>query len=238
MTPLKVFIGYDSKEPVAFSVAAHSLLQRASKPVSIIPLVQSQLRAAGLYTRDRGATESTEFSLTRFLVPHLCDYDGLAVFVDCDVLFRADIYDVLLYVLANPDRHVHVCQHEYTPKASTKFLGQVQTIYPRKNWSSFMVFDTAKCRALTPAYVNTASGLELHRLHWVPDGLVGSLPLEWNWLVGEYPPNGAAHVLHYTDGGPWFDEYRNCDHAGEWRNGFSRMVGHGSCLSLQGGLTP
>lgn len=225
MTPLRVFIGYDSKEPVAFSVAAHSLLTRASKPVAIIPLVQSQLRASGLYTRERGATESTEFSLTRFLVPHLSGYEGISVFVDCDVLFQSDIYDVLLYVLANPDRHVHVCQHHYTPKDATKFLGQAQTSYPRKNWSSFMVFDSAKCRALTPEYVNAASGLELHRLHWVPDGLVGSLPLEWNYLVGEYPPNAAAHVLHWTNGGPWFPEYAETDHGDRWLQALGAMHG-------------
>ena len=102
------------------------------------------------------------------------------------------------------------------PKTERKFLNQVQTKYVRKNWSSLMLFNNERCRALTPEYVNTASGLDLHRFAWIDDALIGSLPLEWNWLVGEYDYNPAAKIVHFTLGGPYFDEYRNCDYAEEW----------------------
>lgn len=222
--PLKIFIGYDSREPLAYHVLAHSILQRASVPVAIHPLVQSTLRTQGLYTRARGATESTEFSLTRFLVPALCGFRGHAVFMDCDMLCQADVAE-LWDVILEQDVAVSVCQHDYTPTSATKFLDQVQTVYPRKNWSSFMVFCNAKCRALTPEYVNAASGLELHRFHWTTDAQIGALPLAWNWLIGPYAPNAAAKVLHWTDGGPWFEASRTAPHADAWFAELGAMLG-------------
>ena len=116
-----------------------------------------------------------------------------------------------------------VCHHDYVPKTERKFLNQVQTKYPRKNWSSLMLFNNERCTALTPAYINSASGLELHRFGWIDDRLIGALPLEWNWLVGEYPYNPDAKIAHFTRGGPYFDEYRDCDYAAEWFAEFESM---------------
>jgi len=212
---LNVFIGFDPKETVAYHVLANSILRRASLPVSIAPLMQSQLK--GIYTRERGPTESTEFSLTRFLVPALSGYRGWSLFMDCDMLCRADIGELNACIDSMQDKAVLVCQHDYTPKTDRKFLGQVQTKYPRKNWSSLMLFNNERCRALTPDYVNTASGLDLHRFRWIDDAQIGMLPLEWNWLVGEYPASAGARIVHYTLGGPYFDDYRDCDYADEWR---------------------
>lgn len=211
---LRVFIGYDPKEAVAYHVLCHSILSRCSVPISITPLVRSSL---GMYTRPRGPTESTEFSITRFLVPYLCDYEGWALFLDCDMLVQCDLADLLMEMLCQRSKAVLVCQHDYSPKMGWKFEGHVQTAYPRKNWSSFMVFNASKCKALTPEYVNEATGLDLHRFNWISDDLIGSLSLDWNHLVEEYPPNGDARVLHYTRGGPWFSEFRHCDHADAWR---------------------
>jgi hypothetical protein len=224
IAPLKIFIGYDAKEPAAFAVCAHSILTRANVPVSIVPLRQNALRSAGLYTRERGATESTEFSLTRFLVPALCGFKGDAVFMDCDFLIQADITELFAYPSAYPDKAVFVCQHDYTPKATTKFLGQTQTAYPRKNWSSLIVFRNEACTALTPEFVNQATGLELHRFLWAGNA-IGSLPLDWNHLVGEYPANPHAKGLHFTEGGPWFPDYRGVDHADLWFAARDAMLG-------------
>ena len=127
------------------------------------------------------------------------------------MLVRCDLHDVLAYVSHVDD--VAVCQHDYTPKDALKATG-LQTIYPRKNWSSLMVFNNAACRALTPEYVNAASPADLHRFAWAHG--VGSLPLDFNWLVGEYAPNPNARILHYTLGTPCFDAYRHCDHADLW----------------------
>jgi hypothetical protein len=211
---LNVYIGYDPREAVAFYTLAHSTLRRSSIPVSIAPLMQSQLK--GIYKRPRGPTESTEFSLTRFLVPFLSGFRGWSIFMDCDMLCRADIAELAAHIERQPDKAVLVCKHDYVPKTERKFLNQVQTKYARKNWSSLMVLNNERCRALTPDYVNTASGLELHRFAWTQESLIGELPLEWNWLVGEYSYRPDARIVHYTLGGPYFDEYRNCDYAAEW----------------------
>lgn len=213
MTDLRIFIGYDAREAVAYHVLAHSILSRASAPYSITPLALPQLGRA--YTRGPGG--STAFTFTRFLVPYLSNYEGLSLFLDCDILVQADITEVLLHPLLDPGRAVYVCQHDYVPRQSVKFLGAPQQAYPRKNWSSVMLFDNARCKALTPAYVNTASPADLHRFAWLSDAQIGSLPLEWNYLVGEdnqspEPPK----AIHYTNGGPYFPEYAGCDFADAW----------------------
>lgn len=227
---LNVYIGYDARESVAFYTLAHSILRRASAPVSITPLMQSQLK--DLYTRARGPTESTEFSLTRFLVPALSGYSGWSVFMDCDMLCRTDLVELQTHIDQQRDKAVLVCQHDYVPKTQRKFLDQVQTKYPRKNWSSVMIFNNERCKALTPEYVNMAPGLDLHRFKWLDDAQIGALPLEWNWLVGEYDYRPDAKIVHYTLGGPYFEEYRDCGYADEWRAEFESMRSVASSRSL------
>lgn len=230
---LNIFIGYDSREPLAYHVCCHSILTRTSIPVSITPLVLSSLRR--IFTRERGPAESTEFTYSRFLVPYLSGYQGRSLFMDCDMLMRTDLLHLFLHLLADPDRSVWCCQHDYIPKDTVKFLGQVQTAYPRKNWSSFMLFDNAKCRALTPEYVNTATGAQLHRFAWMPDAQIGALPLDWNWLVGEYEKDDAASNVHFTNGGPWFAEYTSVDYADEWRTVCDDMGGRHTGCGLRAG---
>lgn len=210
MTPLRIFIGYDSREAVAYHVLAHSILRRASIPVALIPLTRQSL--TGIYQRPPQANESTEFSFTRFLVPYLSNYEGLSVFMDCDMLCTVDIADL---VKDRDGADVWVCQHSYEPSTPSKFLGQTQTIYPRKNWSSLMVFNNARCQALTPENVAHESGAWLHQFGWT--NCIGGLPLTWNWLVGEYPENPDAQMYHYTLGGPWFPDSMHVDHADLWR---------------------
>ncbi len=218
---LRIFIGYDPRESVAFHVLSHSLLRRSSVPLSVAPLVRSQL--ASVYTRPRGPTESTEFSMTRFLVPYLSDYTGWSLYMDCDMLCRTDIATLAAEVEGQQDNAVVVCKHDYVPKSERKFFDQVQTKYARKNWSSLMLFNNERCKALSPDFVNSASGLELHRFAWIDDRLIGELAREWNWLVGEYPQNPAARIVHFTRGGPYFNAYRECDYAAEWFAEFESM---------------
>jgi hypothetical protein len=218
---LNIYIGYDPRESVAFYTLAHSILRRSSAPVSIAPLMQSQLKR--LYRRPRGPTESTEFSLTRFLVPALSEYQGWSLFMDCDMLCRADIAGLMQEAERQADKAVLVCKHDYVPRTQRKFLDQVQTRYARKNWSSVMLFNNARCRSLSADYVNSASGLDLHRFAWTEDAAIGELPLEWNWLVGEYAYNAGARIVHFTIGGPYFEAYRDCDYADEWFAEFESM---------------
>src|SRR5262245_52042568 len=138
--------------------------------------------------------------MTRFLVPALSGYRGWSVFMDCDMLCRTDIAGLAAEIERQADKALLVCKHDYTPRTERKFLGHVQTKYTRKNWSSLMLFNNERCRALTPQYVNAASGLELHRFAWVDDAAIGELPREWNWLVTEYAYNPAAKIVHYTLG--------------------------------------
>jgi len=210
---IQVFIGFDSKEVVAYHTLCQSILEKASEPVSFTPIVLSQLN--GVFTRDRNALQSTEFSFSRFLAPYLSNYEGWSIFMDCDMLMRADIAE--LWALRDDKYSVMVCKHDYQPKEDVKFLGQVQTKYEKKNWSSLMMFNNAKCHALTPDYVNTRTGLELHQFKWLDsDDQIGSIPILWNYLVGVYDKDPNAKMVHYTEGGPYFTDYRNADYSDEW----------------------
>jgi len=218
---IRVFIGYDNREKAAFSVLAHSILKYATLPVSIVPLRLENLKT--VFTRERVENQSTDFAFSRFIVPHLCDYKGWALFCDCDQLFRTDIAE--LWNLRDPKYAVQVCKHDYTPKSKVKFLGQVQEPYPKKNWSSVMLFNNEKCTALTPDYVNSATGLQLHQYKWLEtEDLIGEIPLEWNWLVGEYEYNEDAKNVHFTEGGPYFKKYRDCDYAKDWYKEYSETT--------------
>lgn len=214
---LNICIGYDPRESLAFHVLAHSIMRRASYPVAITPIYLPQLQTAGTYTRVRDPNQSTDFTYSRFLTPWIGGTRfSESIFMDSDMLVLCDIYEVLDHCSVLKD--VCVVQHDYTPVLGPKFLDQPQTAYPCKNWSSFMVFNghRSAVRCLTPSYVNTASPMDLHQFKWVrPDGL-GALPLEWNHLVGEYPPNPQAKIVHFTRGGPWFPEFVNCEFSEEW----------------------
>ena len=210
---INIFVGYDSKEKAAFSTLAYSILKNSSKPVSITPIYLENIKDD--FVRERNSLSSTEFSFSRFIIPHLMNYQGWALFMDCDMLMRTDINQ--LWRLRDNKYAVQVCKHDYVPKTATKFLGQKQTVYPKKNWSSFMLMNCKKCTSLTPDYINKASGLELHQFKWLEsDDLIGGLPLHWNWLVGEYEYKSDASNVHFTEGGPWFDDYKDVDYADEW----------------------
>ena len=210
---INVFIGYDSKEKAAFSTLSYSILKNSTKPVAITPIALNNLKDD--FVRERGNLSSTEFSFSRFIIPHLMNYQGWALFMDCDMLMYSDIGE--LWRLRDDRYAVQVCKHDYTPRTNTKFLGQTQTAYPKKNWSSFMLMNCKKCTQLTPNYVNRASGLELHQFKWLEsEDLIGELPLEWNWLVGEYEYKEEVENIHFTEGGPWFDDYKNVDYADDW----------------------
>ncbi|MCX7138296.1 MAG: glycosyltransferase [Proteobacteria bacterium] len=211
---IKVFIGYDAREAAAYSVLAHSIHARASVPVAVVPVMLSELK--GVLTRERHPLQSTDFSFSRFLTPFLSDYQGWSIFMDCDMLVLDDIEK--LYALRDERYAVMVVKHDHVPKETRKFLDQPQTAYQKKNWSSVMLFNNAQCRALTPDYVNTASGLELHQFKWLAnDELIGEIPARWNHLVGYNAPNRDVSLVHYTLGGPYFQEYRDCEYADEWR---------------------
>ena len=213
---IRIFIGYDPREAVAFNVLSHSIQVRSSQPVAITPINLSQLKAQ--MWRGRADLQSTEFSFSRFLTPYLCNYDGWAIFMDCDMLVLDDI--AKLWEFRDDKFTVQCVKHNHVPKEKTKFLNQPQTVYEKKNWSSVMLLNCNKCAILTPEYVNTASGLELHCFRWLSDeNQIGAIPHSWNHLVDYDPVKPIKEIsnLHYTSGGPYYKEYSNCGYADVWK---------------------
>tara|TARA_B100000700_G_C14844149_1_gene760716 strand:- start:44 stop:706 length:663 start_codon:yes stop_codon:yes gene_type:complete len=211
---VKVFIGYDSRMEEDFNVAFDSLMENSTVPLSITPLNLKNLKY--VYSREADPKASNEFSYSRFLVPYLSNYSGWSLFVDGDVVFLNDIW--WLCQLRNEECAVQVVKHDYTPKSNIKFKNNTQHIYPKKNWSSVMLFNNKKCRNLTEEVVNSETGAYLHQFKWIDESQIGSLPIEWNYLVGEYSkiPRESISLLHYTEGSPLHEEYRKCDYANEW----------------------
>jgi len=210
---IKIFIGYDPREAVAYYVLNHSIIRQSSQPVAITPLYLANL--GNLMTRERNALQSTDFSFSRFLTPYLSNYEGWSIFMDCDMLIMDDI--AKLWELRDERYAVQVVKHDHQPRETIKFLDAPQTPYQKKNWSSVIIFNNAKCRALTPEYVNTASGLELHQFKWLDnDEQIGEIHPRWNHLVGyESETNDVANA-HYTLGGPYFNESVDCEFSKEW----------------------
>ena len=206
---INIFIGYDKRERAASNVLIDSLYQRSSLPISINILKNNQLENSGIYWRKRDPKQSTDFSFTRFLVPYLMDFDGWAIFMDCDMLCQDDIAE--LWNQRNENYSLMCVKHKHKPKNKTKFLGEPQTSYPKKNWSSLMLINCSKCKNLTVEYVNSASGLDLHRFNWLDnDNEIGEIKGTWNYLVQDHKKsNDNASLIHWTLGGPWFKEQRD-----------------------------
>ena len=209
---IPIFVGYDPREALNFSVLVNSLTRLASQPISIIPI---NLENIDFYTETH-TDGSTEFSYSRFLVPYMMNYNGWAIFMDCDMLARADISE--LWSLCDSKYAIMCVQHNYQTSSPIKFLGNVNRNYDRKNWSSVMLINCAheSNSVLTPTLVEQQTGQYLHQFKWLDDKLIGNLPAEWNWLADEYGANNDAKLLHYTLGSPFFEEYRNVPMADHW----------------------
>lgn len=215
--PLRVFVGYDPREDIAWRVCRQSILARASRPVAVEPISAEALRQAGVHRRKADPKASTAFTYTRFLTPWLAGYRGWALYCDCDMLALSDI--ARLFALADGTKAAMVVQHDHRPDETVKMDGRVQSVYPRKNWSSLVLYNAGHPanRALTPELVERETGAFLHRFQWLDDELIGALPESWNWLEGwSRPGPGLPDIVHYTRGGPWFDLDRPIEHADLW----------------------
>lgn len=220
--PLQIMIGYDPRETVTWHVLAHSILARASIPITITPISLQTLQ--GIYTRPRNPGQSTDFTFARFLTPYLAGPGAISIFLDSDMLCLCDVKELVLMAKEDPYSDVLVVKHDYSPKKENKFLNQTQSEYPCKNWSSMMIFNGHRnaCRNLTPEYVNSASPMDLHQFRWAAD--VGAIPVEYNHLVGEYKHNPHARIVHYTLGAPCFRMYQNCEYSREWFDELGKMT--------------
>jgi Glycosyl transferase family 8 len=209
---IPIFIGYDPREAVVYHVCANSLVRHASVPLALTPLALKNL--AGY--RETHNDGSNNFIYSRFLVPHLMKHKGWALYIDGDMLLRDDI--AKLWELRDDSKAVMCVHHNYKTKTPDKYLGTKNQDYPRKNWSSVVLWNCSHPAnsAVTPTFVMSATGAQLHRFTWLDDSLIGELPIVWNWLPDELGANPAAKLLHWTLGAPCFHEYADVPMADEW----------------------
>ena len=212
---LKIFIGYDSREKIAYHVLSQSILANSTIPVTITPINLKNIKH--FYNRPKTKKHSTEFSISRFLTPYLSNYKGYSLYLDCDFIILSDVARLLKIISKKKNQTLWCVKHkDYIPKNKIKFLREKQIPYKKKNWSSFMVFNNAKCKILTPKLVSKASGLYLHQFKWTKEKLIGSLPKNWNILVGEQKFPKKINALHYTLGGPYFKKHSKCQGSKFW----------------------
>lgn len=213
---LKIFIGWDSRFPESADVLRHSLVEHSSIPLDIRYLKLHELNLA----RPPDPRASTEFTYSRFLVPHLCGFKGKAIFMDSDILCFADIkqlHDLDMGTLA-----LRVVKHDHRPANTVKMYGCEQSTYPRKNWSSLMVMNCERLTLWSKAVVATQTGAFLHRFQGIPDERIGEIPDAWNSLDRM---DDTTKMIHYTNGGPWLEGYRDHPHAEVWFRARNAMRG-------------
>lgn len=218
---IKLVIGFDQREAVVYHTFCQSVLEKTSQPVAFVPLVGNAL--AGL--KPTQSDGSNSFTYSRFLTPYLMNFKGWAIYADGDMICQEDIAD--LWKLRDETKAVMVVKHDYKTKVTTKYFDNKNSDYPRKNWSSLVLWNCShqKNEVLTPEFVKKSTGAELHRFIWLDDNDIGELDISWNWLVKEYPNNANAKILHYTLGSPCFTEYKTTDSCETWNNCFNRMTG-------------
>lgn len=209
---IPIFIGYDPREAIAYHTCANSIIRQSSKPVSLNPLALNLLSGY----EEKHTDGSNHFIYSRFLVPHLMNYNGWAIFMDGDMILRTDINE--LWEQRDESKVVMVVQHDYKTRMTEKYLGAKNENYPRKNWSSVIMWNCSHelNRQITPEFVQSATGAQLHRFTWIPDEHIGALPIEWNWLPDEFGANENAKLIHHTLGTPCFHDFATSPMADEW----------------------
>ena len=218
--PIKLIIGFDQRESIAYHTFAQSILEKCSEPVMFIPLAMNTLKGF----KDKHKDKSNDFVYSRFLTPYLCNFKGWAIFADGDMICQADIKE--LWDLMDESKALQVVKHDYKTKAQKKYLGNVNENYPKKNWSSLILWNCShpKHKILTPEFIASQTGKYLHRFSWLDESEIGELPKEWNWLAIEYPENKNAKLIHYTLGTPCFKEYKESDMADIWYQTYNRTI--------------
>lgn len=219
LNKINLVVGFDQREAVAYHAFCQTIIDRATMPVQFLPLAENTLNKYKEVHEDG----SNKFIYSRFLTPYLMNYSGWAIFADGDMVCQADIAE--LWALRDESKAVQVVQHDYKTKAIKKYLGNKNENYPRKNWSSLILWNCShpKNAILTPEFIQSQPGSYLHRFSWLEDKLIGKLDAEWNWLAIEYPENSNAKLIHYTLGTPCFKDYANESMSDVWKKGYARM---------------
>jgi lipopolysaccharide biosynthesis glycosyltransferase len=209
---IKIVVGFDQREAIAYHTFSQSVLEKSSLPVLFLPLSMNTLKGYKETHNDK----SNDFVYSRFLTPYLHNFEGWAIFADGDMVCQSDIKE--LWDLRDETKALQVVMHDYKTKFNQKYLGNTNENYPRKNWSSLILWNCShpKHKVLTPDFISSQTGKYLHRFSWLDDEDIGELPIDWNWLAIEYPNNPKAKIIHYTLGTPCFKDYRNTEMAVTW----------------------
>ena len=209
---IKIVVGFDQREAIAYHTFSQSVLEKSSLPVIFLPLSINTLKGYKETHNDK----SNDFVYSRFLTPYLHNFEGWAIFADGDMVCQSDIKE--LWDLRDETKALQVVMHDYKTKFNQKYLGNTNENYPRKNWSSLILWNCShpKHKVLTPDFISSQTGKYLHRFSWLDDEDIGELPIDWNWLAIEYPNNPKAKIIHYTLGTPCFKDYRNTEMAVTW----------------------
>ena len=209
---IKIVVGFDQREAIAYHTFSQSVLEKSSLPVLFLPLSINTLKGYKETHNDK----SNDFVYSRFLTPYLHNFEGWAIFADGDMVCQSDIKE--LWDLRDETKALQVVMHDYKTKFNQKYLGNTNENYPRKNWSSLILWNCShpKHKVLTPDFISNQTGKYLHRFSWLDDEDIGELPIDWNWLAIEYPDNPKAKIIHYTLGTPCFKDYRNTEMAVTW----------------------
>jgi lipopolysaccharide biosynthesis glycosyltransferase len=220
MKTINIVVGFDQRESIAYHTFCQSVIEKSSLPISFLPLSLNILRD---YTETHN-DQSNDFIYSRFLTPYLNDFNGWAIFADGDMICQADISE--LWDLRDETKALLVVKHDYQTKALKKYLGNKNENYPRKNWSSVILWNCnhPKHKILTPDFISKQTGAFLHRFSWLEDHDIGELPKEWNWLAIEYSENKDAKLIHYTLGTPCFKEYKDTDMSDIWHETYHRVI--------------
>ena len=212
-------VGFDQREAIAYHVFCQSVIDLATVPVHFVPLAENSLNQY----KELHADGSNRFIYSRFLTPYLMNFSGWAIYADGDMVCQADISE--LWSLRDESKAVQVVKHDYKTKSIKKYLGNINEDYPRKNWSSLILWNCAhpENSILTPDFIQGQPGSYLHRFSWLKDDLIGKLAAEWNWLAIEYPENPNAKIIHYTLGTPCFKDYANESMSDVWMRNYLRV---------------
>ena len=219
LNKINLVVGFDQREAIAYHVFCQTIIDRASMPVQFLPLADNTLNKY----KEVHTDGSNKFIYSRFLTPYLMNFSGWAIFADGDMVCQADISE--LWSLRDQSKAVQVVKHDYKTKAAKKYLGNKNEDYPKKNWSSLILWNCShpKNAILTPEFIQSQSGPYLHRFSWLDDDLIGGLDAEWNWLAIEYPENPHAKLIHYTLGTPCFKDYANESMSDVWKRNYLRV---------------
>ena len=219
LNKISLIVGFDQREAVAYHVFCQSIIDRATMPVEFLPLAENTLNEY----KEVHTDGSNKFIYSRFLTPSLMNFSGWAIFADGDMVCQADISE--LWSLRDETKAVQVVKHDYKTKVAKKYFGNKNEDYPKKNWSSLILWNCGhpKNAILTPEFIQSQPGSYLHRFSWLEDDLIGELNAEWNWLAIEYPENPNAKLIHYTLGTPCFKDYADEPMSDVWKKSYLRI---------------